>query len=177
MLKTHLKRVRRGLGARSSRARLPDVPPSQTEGGVKGLTGSPASAVTSDTRRVARKANREEGMNCAGLRLRAKARLPWVVGDGRQARRPALAERRRCGECVLAPAPVPGKGVRQLLVIRRTNPVHEGVGQPHTTGVQLGPGLLVSRVALLRLPKEFDVVCPSQRVALTSSPFSWTLEP
>lgn len=42
-----------------------------------------------------------------------------------------------------------------------------------------GPGrarLRVSRVALLRSVSEFDVVCRSQRVALTSSPFSWALD-
>lgn len=93
-----------------------------------------------------------------------------MVGDGRRARRPALAERGRCGECVQAPAPVPGDGVRQLLVIRETSPVRGGVGQPQTTGwPSKGPhswSLALSSYG-----------CPSQRVALASSPFSWTLDP
>lgn len=100
-----------------------------------------------------------------------------MVGDGRQARRPVLAERGRCGECGLAPAPVPGEGVLQLLVIRETSPVRGGVGQPQTTGwSREGPTLGRSRPPPT-VPSEFDVVCRSQRVALTSSPFCWTLDP
>lgn len=75
-----------------------------------------------------------------------------MVGDGRQARRPALAECGRCGECVLAPAPVLGGGVRQLLVIRETIPVRGGVGQPRQLAGPARartPGVCL---ALLRLP-------------------------
>lgn len=116
-------------------------------------------------------------MSFAVLRLRAKSRSPLVVGDGRQAGKPALAECGRCGECGLAPAPVPGEGVLQLLVIRETSPVRGGVGQPQTTGwSRKGPTPGLSR-SLPMVLSEFDVVCGSQRVALTSSPFCWTLDP
>lgn len=102
---------------------------------LRGLTGSPASAVTSRdaTRRHAKQIGKRGWAALACVRERRLVLLR-VVGDGRQARRPALAEWGRCGECVLAPAPVLGGGVRQLLVIRETSPVRGGVGQPQTTG-------------------------------------------
>lgn len=116
-------------------------------------------------------------MSFAALRLRAKSRSPLVVGDGCQARKPALAECGRCGECGLASAPAPGEGALQLMVIRETSPVRGGVGQPQTTGwSRKGPTPGLSR-SPLAVPREFDVVCRSQRVALASSPFCWTLDP
>lgn len=72
-----------------------------------------------------------------------------------------IAERGRCGECGLAPAPVPGEGVLQLLVIRETSPVRGGVGQPQTAGwSRKGPTLGRSRPPPT-VPSEFDEVCRS----------------